>query len=78
MTSEQFAYWLQGFTELNPAMEAPTPEQWKAIREHLSIVFVKVTPAIAPVGPAFADPARHFTPFELLQRGRGIPPVITC
>lgn len=78
MTSEQFVYWLQGFTELNPAMEAPTPEQWRAIREHLATVFLKVTPVVKTVGPAFADPARQFTPFELLQRGMGIPPVITC
>lgn len=44
MTPEQFAYWLQGCAELNPEMEAPTPEQWKSITEHLKTVFVKVTP----------------------------------
>lgn len=45
MTSEQFAYWLQGFAELNPSLEAPSPEQWKAIQDHLKTVFVKITPA---------------------------------
>lgn len=45
MTAEQFAYWLQGFSELNPALEAPSTEQWKAIQDHLKTVFVKVTPA---------------------------------
>lgn len=44
MTSEQFAYWLQGFVELNPNMAHPTAEQWKAIGEHLQTVFAKVTP----------------------------------
>lgn len=44
MTAEQFAYWLQGYAELNE--EPPTPEQWKSIREHLARVFNKVTPAL--------------------------------
>jgi hypothetical protein len=45
MTPEQFAYWLQGFVELGKG-EAPTPEQWKSIREHLDTVFMKVTPPV--------------------------------
>lgn len=44
MTPEQFVYWLNGFAELNPSLEQPTPEQWKSITEHLKTVFVKVTP----------------------------------
>lgn len=52
MTSEQFAYWLQGFSELNPSLDAPSPEQWKAIQDHLKTVFVKVTPAFpSPLNP---------------------------
>ena len=97
MTSEQFAYWLQGFTELNGDTQ-PTPAQWKSITEHLQTVFVKVTPqvghlptpapgAIFPklsdLGPkVFADPARHMTSLELLERGAWPfdfgRPVITC
>lgn len=46
MTPESFAYWLQGFAELNPSMEQPSPEQWKSITEHLKTVFVKVTPEV--------------------------------
>jgi hypothetical protein len=42
MTSEQFAYWLQGFAELNDG--PPSAEQWQSIRDHLQAVFVKVTP----------------------------------
>lgn len=44
MTSEQFAYWLQGFVELNGS--EPTAEQWQSIKEHLKTVFVKVTPEV--------------------------------
>lgn len=48
MTPEQFAYWLQGFAELNQG--APTPEQWKSICDHLYTVFHKVTPSNQAVG----------------------------
>lgn len=44
MTAEQFAYWLQGYAELNDA--PPSAEQWQAIRDHLSTVFHKVTPPV--------------------------------
>lgn len=44
MTTEQFAYWLQGFAELNT--EPPTAEQWQAIRDHLALVFEKKTPPV--------------------------------
>lgn len=54
MTAEQFAYWLQGYAELNA--EPPSAEQWKAIREHLALVFMKVTPqfGIGPISPGAA------------------------
>jgi hypothetical protein len=48
MTAEQFAYWMQGFVELNGA--EPTAEQWQSIKEHLSTVFVKLTPAVQVPG----------------------------
>lgn len=54
MTPEQFAYWLQGFAELNP--QAPNAEQWQSIRDHLQLVFKKVTPERV-TGPAIASPA---------------------
>lgn len=47
MTPEQFCYWLQGFGELTN--DAPSPEQWKAIKEHLQTVFHKVTPPFNPI-----------------------------
>lgn len=86
MTSEQFAYWLQGFAELTDGAH-PTPEQWKSIKEHLDTVFMKITPPVtAPrtVGPVFADPARHLTPLERCERGPLLGPfdlskmTITC
>lgn len=50
MDALNFAYWLNGFAELH-GNTPPTKEQWKAIREHLELVFVKVTSPIqtAPV-----------------------------
>jgi hypothetical protein len=42
MTTENFCYWLQGFAEVN--RKAPTGEQWEIIKDHLSLVFNKVTP----------------------------------
>jgi len=61
MTPQDFAYWLQGFIELNPEMKQPTEEQWKSIREHLQLVFTKVTP---PVNDKFTLPSfpPGFTP----------------
>lgn len=49
MDAQQFAYWLNGFAELNDA--PPTAEQWQSIREHLATVFVKVTPPLAQPSP---------------------------
>lgn len=45
MTHEQFAYWLQGFVEMN-GNNAPTAEQWKMIKNHLYTCFIRVTPDI--------------------------------
>jgi hypothetical protein len=52
MNAQDFARWLQGFAELN-GDTPPTPEQWKSIREHLQLCFVKVTP---PVMIRYPDP----------------------
>lgn len=42
MTTEQFAYWLQGYSEI--CGKTPTKEQWVIIQDHLGEVFNKVTP----------------------------------
>jgi len=57
----QFAYWLQGFAELN-GDAIPTKAQWKAIRDHLDTVFVKVTPKVGLPGqfmPGQVIPLQH-------------------
>ena len=41
MEAINFAYWLQGFAELNG--KPPTKEQWEMIKEHLNLVFKKET-----------------------------------
>lgn len=61
MTAEQFAYWLQGFAELNA--QPPTAEQWQSIRDHLALVFNKVTPTYGPVVAPFVQP-KWTQPFE--------------
>lgn len=43
MTPERFADWLQGFAELNPS--PPDATQWQIIKDHLALLFEKVTPA---------------------------------
>lgn len=45
MSPENFAYWLQGFIELTKG-QAPDLAQWKSIKEHLDLVFNKVTPPV--------------------------------
>lgn len=37
MTSRDFIYWLQGFSELQGT--PPTEQQWQTIRNHLNLVF---------------------------------------
>lgn len=46
MKSEEFAFWLNGALELNPEMleKGMTPTQVKIIKDHLDLVFNKVTP----------------------------------
>jgi hypothetical protein len=61
MTAEQFAYWLQGYAELNSA--PPSAEQWQAIRDHLALVFNKVTPSYGPYAPGQVVPYPRHTPF---------------
>lgn len=69
MTPEQFAYWLQGFSELNTG--TPTGAQWKSIREHLSTVFLKKTPDYGPIRNYPLPPPNNPFPSDLMNR-------ITC
>ncbi|WP_028627675.1 hypothetical protein [Metapseudomonas resinovorans] len=79
MTPEQFAYWLQGFAELNP--QAPTAEQWRAIRDHLNLVFKKETPV--RIGPTPRIPFMPVVDDRTSPRFPNLPdftrgPLITC
>lgn len=47
MDALTFAYWLQGFAELNDGTP-PTKRQWELIREHLQLVFDKKTSTYDP------------------------------
>lgn len=47
MTSDQFAYWLQGFFEMTDSKNL-SERQVSMIKEHLKLVFNKVTPDIQP------------------------------
>ena len=53
MTERDFCFWLQGFLELTPGL-SPSIEQTQAIREHLALVFQKVTPPVGSSGPQTA------------------------
>ena len=43
MNSQEFCYWLQGFFELSEGKKL-TPKQVKIIKDHLALVFTKITP----------------------------------
>lgn len=66
MTPEQFCYWLQGRAELVAA--PPSEEEWKCIKEHLALVFTKVT----PLGPGqdgffpWSPPSKPVPPHDLI------------
>jgi len=48
MSQQDFVFWLQGFVEINNSDEPPTKEQWQIIKDHLQLVFNKVTPKYSP------------------------------
>lgn len=51
MTPEQFCYWLQGWIEIQgvDARYAPDQFQWHTIKDHLKLVFEKITPDRVPL-----------------------------
>jgi len=48
MTQNDFVFWLQGFVEIQNSDNPPTKEQWQIIKDHLQLVFRKVTPNYVP------------------------------
>jgi len=77
MTAEQFAYWMQGFAELNS--EPPTAAQWQSMREHLATVFVKVTPPVdlsrLPAAVPYVPGIVKDGPNHHMRPGIGSPPL---
>ena len=69
MTEQQFAYWLQGFAELNAA--PPSAEQWQSIRDHLATVFKKVTPPLAGESPG-EGLRKFFDQAKTLEKNKGL------
>lgn len=84
MDAVNFCYWLQGFAEVHQL--PPTTKQWDAIKEHLNLVFNKVTkplsPPVMPWNPPTPQPIR--APIQLPQYWTtpttpdGKPLTITC
>ncbi len=66
----QFAYWLQGFAELNEG--EPSPEQWQSIKDHLGLVFSKVTP------PLLVPREQPYRPFVSLHEPQTLPLRAEC
>jgi hypothetical protein len=71
MTSMEFCYWLQGFFELSDGdariPDDLTGEQVTAIREHLALVFEKVTGGEALAPPKTASAEKLYTGDEIMK-----------
>ncbi len=46
MTPTQFSYWLKGFFELREGDKTASQRQIEIIKDHLNLVFSKVTPIV--------------------------------
>jgi hypothetical protein len=74
MTPEQFCYWLRGFDEIQGV--TPNEEQWEIIKEHLRLVFQKVT-----VTPNFDDLLKNRKLTKLAEQScinGEKPPTVIC
>ena len=54
MNTQDFAYWLQGYTEI--CGERPSEVQWEMIKEHLALVFKKETKSLSDIQYCFKTP----------------------
>jgi hypothetical protein len=55
VNTDQFAYWLQGYSEITGG-RMPSESEWQIIQDHLKLCFVKKTPD-RYLGPNIASPA---------------------
>ena len=72
MNSEQFSYWLQGYAEI--CGTEPTVEQWQIIKDHLQLVFQKVTPGRANPFP-FRDGKPITWPLDTVKTSTPLQPL---
>lgn len=79
MNYDQFAYWLQGFVEMNKGKK-PTKQQWEMIKDHLNLCFRKITPPLQPyakgigtggIGSGVVHRYEGDTKFYALMQGSG-------
>ena len=88
MNSESFTYWLQGFVELQDS-DTISEKQWLIIKDHLKLVFDKVTPVRTSDRNEYKNPnyqeildALRPKPVELIGKqfdwSQLQKPVITC
>lgn len=71
MTSNDFTYWLQGYVEITNGAQ-PDATQWAIIKDHLALVFNKVTPK--RFEDSFALPSAH--PDSIYLSGCGMKPFL--
>lgn len=81
MTPEQFCYWLQGYVEITENSPTPTKSEWLIIKDHLKLVFKKVTPDYnSPTIPRLTEIHKplspSYDPFNPPPNPFG--PIITC
>ncbi|HUW47256.1 MAG TPA: hypothetical protein VMW36_00745 [Patescibacteria group bacterium] len=58
MNERDFCYWLKGFTELTNS-ESLSDEQWAVVKDHLKLVFDKLTPTYDFVKPLAPFPPEY-------------------
>jgi len=66
MTTDQFTYWLQGFLEISDAKKL-NEKQVQIIKDHLDLVFTKVTPDRRPAIKGLDLSKQMFQPNHLIN-----------
>lgn len=66
MTHSEFVYWLNGYVEICGAR--PDDQQWEIIKDHLLLVFSKVTPNRS--SPTYCAPSASIGSHSLPFRSR--------
>lgn len=84
MNSNEFCFWLNGFFELSEGDVSLTPRQVQIMKDHLALVFTKITPdRSTPAKPDVPTPYVPIQPFWEVDKKTYNPqwplyPTITC